>query len=448
MKKTNFFIFIIVLLCSFLNAEINFELSNGIPVFIKESEDTGITSVFIVVKGGVKYLTRETSGLENALFNMMSRGSKKYSYADLQQFSFDTQSSISAYSTTDGSVLSMVSLNHYFDKTFDRFIDGFLEPSFSEKEYNNLIIQLNQSLQYKMNEPSSLGAYYANMVIYQDHPYSASTSVLPESIENITLEKLKQHHKLILDSRRIAVVAVGSFNIEKFKNSLETSLGTIQKASYELKDDNVPLVNINQKNLIIANENASNNGYIMRLFRSPEVTSEDYVVARIASAVFSDILYNVVREKNGICYTPGSDILSSNSPFGFEYLIRTSNLTDFSKYLEEARHIMKENKVIAGLNSKKEYIYKDLSEVLEGYINSYINKKYYLQDTTSGIASRMCASLLQFGDINSADLLTQKVKNVTANDVKRVFNKYWIEENSFFIAVVGPEEEDKVVFDY
>ena len=99
-----------------------------------------------------------------------------------------------------------------------------------------------------------------------------------------------------------------------------------------------------------------------------------------------------------------------------------------------------------GVNDKGEFVYKNLEENLEGYINSYINKKYSSQGTTSGIAGRMCASLLQFGDIYSADLLTEKVKKVTTSDVLSVFKKYWVDMDSIWVAVVGPDEEDKVVF--
>ena len=58
----------------------------------------------------------------------------------------------------------------------------------------------------------------------------------------------------------------------------------------------------------------------------------------------------------------------------------------------------------------------------------------------------MSASLLQFGDVYSADLLTEKVKQVTVEKVIEIFKKYWLDENYVWIAVVGPDEESEVVF--
>ena len=454
MKKLILSTIIMFLCCSLFAKEqeqqkeqvIQTELSNKIPVYVKQIPGSQISSVYIVVNGGTEYLTPETSGLENALFSMMVMGSEKYNYYDLQNFVFNTQSSFMPSSSRDGSVLGMVSLDYYFEETFDRFIDGFLNPAFAEKEYNNLITKYQQDLQSMLNNPSSMGFYYGEMVVYQNHPYSTSSSVLPESIDNITVSAMKNLHSQILDSRRISVVAVGSIDLQKLLVQLETTLGQIKQQNYPLKNQKIPEVTISGENLVTVHQAAKESAYILRIFPSPAVTDEDYVTARVVCDVFSDILYNVVREKYGVCYTPGTDILSSDAPFGFEYLYRTSNLKDFAKYMDVARKIMLEGKIVSGVNDKGEFSYKNLNENLEGYINSYINKKYSSQGTVSGIAGRMCASLLQFGDIYSADLLTEKVKQVTVEKVIEIFKKYWLDENYVWIAVVGPDEESEVVF--
>ena len=57
--------------------------------------------------------------------------------------------------------------------------------------------------------------------------------------------------------------------------------------------------------------------------------------------------------------------------------------------MEVARKIMLDGKIVSGVNDKGEFVYKNLEENLEGYINSYINKKYSSQGTASPI-SRYC----------------------------------------------------------
>ena len=58
----------------------------------------------------------------------------------------------------------------------------------------------------------------------------------------------------------------------------------------------------------------------------------------------------------------------------------------------------------------------------------------------------MCASLLQFGDVFSADALTGIAQKTTAEDILRVFKKYWVDGSSRWFAVVSPEDEERIKF--
>lgn len=72
--------------------------------------------------------------------------------------------------------------------------------------------------------------------------------------------------------------------------------------------------------------------------------------------------------------------------------------------------------------------------------------KYSTQDTPLGVASRMCAGILQFEDVYASEKLTQKVKSASASDILKVFNEYWQGDSSRWFAVVAPEEENELSF--
>ena len=114
--------------------------------------------------------------------------------------------------------------------------------------------------------------------------------------------------------------------------------------------------------------------------------------------------------------------------------------------MDEARGIMERGVVISGRDADGQYVFEPLEDRLEGYINSYINRKFASQATTGGIAGRMCASLLQFGDVFSADALTGIAQKTTADDILRVFKKYWVDGSSRWFAVVSPEDEERIKF--
>lgn len=439
-----FLFFTLVFSTCFASEVQKFLLKNEIPVYIKNDEKSGLTAVYVVIKGGVEYLTPETSGLEDATLTLMSSGSKKFSYEDLKSFSYETQGGFSNYSINDGSVFGMTCIEKYFDKTFERFADCFFSPTFSEREYNLLMQSLRQNVVSEMNSPSGMLSYYMQKIIYQNHPYEAETSVNQDSIENITLSAIKNHYETLKDSRRISIVASGKIDSEYLLEKLNETFGTLSALKNTLKSDKIPEIEISGTPVVLSQDNASGAGIALRAFVSPNVDSKDYPIARVASNIFSDVLFNVVREKYGICYTPSSSVSSSDAAFGADMFFRITDFEQLPKAFSEACDFMEKGTLISGKNSDGSFLTEDLESRLQGYKNSYINNKYATQATVGGVASRMAASLLQFGDIDSADKLTDIVKNCSAEDVLRVFKKYWLSEGSRWFAVVGPENEETV----
>ena len=114
--------------------------------------------------------------------------------------------------------------------------------------------------------------------------------------------------------------------------------------------------------------------------------------------------------------------------------------------MNDSRVIIEAGNTIKAIDAEGNYILEPISDRLQGYINSYITAKYSSQVTVNGIANRMAGSLLQFGDVSYSDMLTEKVKLITVQDVERVFKKYWIDESSRWFAVVGPADEEKITF--
>ncbi len=422
------------------------KLSNGIPVYIKNSGNGDFCSVFMVFKGGVNYLTKETSGLENSVFSMISKGSKSYTKAEIKKFFYETHGSFDWYSVNPGSVFGMNCLSRYFDETFSRYTEAVLSPVFSQDEYNLLVNDLRQQVQESLNDPSSMLLYYMGMMLYENHPYSAKTSVTQESLENITYDAIVSYYKTLIDSRRISIVASGVFDNSKLLASLENAFGGIPAGTEPLKTVRIPKISIEGEPVVLVNQNASGAAQILRAFASPAISDPDYLTACITAKIYSDIIYNIVREKNGMCYTPISQVTSSEAPYGFEILCNATALSGFTKALDECRSIMRSGKTISSINPDGTYVLEPLENRLEGYINSFITSRYSSQATVCGVASRLASSLLLYGDVAASDKKNEEVKKITVTDVERVFDIYWVKNPGRWFAVVGPSEEENIQF--
>ncbi len=132
---------------------------------------------------------------------------------------------------------------------------------------------------------------------------------------------------------------------------------------------------------------------------------------------------------------------------GGDYFYMISHLKNFSKYINEARRIMASGKYVTKLNDDGSYAYTTIDAVLPGVKNVMINSIYNGNIKTAGRAANYVSALINYGDINAYETLVDRIHEVSAQDVIRVFNKYWVDQNGRWITVVGPESENSVTFE-
>ena len=57
-----------------------------------------------------------------------------------------------------------------------------------------------------------------------------------------------------------------------------------------------------------------------------------------------------------------------------------------------------------------------------------------------------CSALVDYNDLNAYTSMIDKIHAVTAEDVVKAFNKYWVKKPGRWFAVVGPESEADISF--
>ena len=157
----------------------------------------------------------------------------------------------------------------------------------------------------------------------------------------------------------------------------------------------------------------------------------------LAGNIYTDILFNVVREHYGICYSPQSYVIGSKAPYGIEHLFKVSDFSNFEKAMQEARNYMANDKIVEKTNANGSYEFSTVEQNLEGYKNSYINQTYQSQQTNAGLVSILGYNLIQFNDIDYDLKQLEQIKQTSAQEILSVFKKYWIENPSAWFAITG-----------
>lgn len=423
----------------------SYKLKNGIPVYVKYNPSYKVDSVNIVLQGGISHLTEETSGLESALFNMMASSSKKYDKASRDVLHYKTESGIGVYSKVAGTALTLGVIDEYLYDVLPAFTDGFINPSFEQSVYDNMMTDYQQSVQKILNEPASLLSYEMNRELYKNHPFNVKTGVAPESLANITIDNMKDLHSKIMNAADMFVVAVGSMDARKLVKELDKTIGNIpwnEESKYI--GLSIPELQLENQTHVLSMDSAKGTGYVSRIFASPVADGPDYIPAVLAAEIYSDILYNLVREHYGACYTPSSFVSISKAPIGMEYLYNLSDPVNFAKYMNEARSFMAEGNFVEPSNINESYRITSIADRLDIYKNKYYISTYYDEQTSSSVAASIIYNQMSYGDMFYNKKLDAQVKNVNAQQVVDVFKKYWVDAPCQWWIMVGPDFKDAV----
>lgn len=418
------------------------KLDNSLPLYIKKEPNKRLITLYFTIKDNISRHPPTLSGLDNATLSLLLRGSKEFNYSAISAFSYNTHTEFNTYSIADGSVIGFTCLDKYFTDALNIFSSCLLTPTFPDKEYKTLMNDYEQDVKALLNSPEQALFYNAEEVVYKGSVYETTPYITPKSLPNITLDAIKDNYHSLLDLKRLSIIVVG--NVE---DNLTSSLNTLFSKIEETTPPLAPLaeckLNLQNKTYIYTNEEASDAGYFLRLFPSAPVDSADYIPCRIASLIYSDLLFNLVREHYGACYSPSSSVKSSKSPYGYEYLYRVTALKECKTYLNEARNYMKNGLVFSSKDKDGAVKKEKLATRLPGYINSYINQKYAIYSTTGGKASQMAACVLQFSDIEHGTKMLEEAKKVKVKDILKVFNKYWTskEEANFYMTCEERKKE-------
>ena len=298
-----------------------FTLKNGIPVYLLPNKANRIDFLSISVRGGTLYLDEEHSGLENVLFSMMSEESKNFSRDEILSHKYESRSYITGRAGSLNASLSMTCIDTYFEKNLAILTDCFLSPKLDKRQWEIKLNDYRQSLQQEMNDPESMMFYFANQLIYQNHPLNVKSTPTVESVYNLKYEDMLDLHKKEMDPRRILIIAVTNFDTASLLDYLNNTLGNLSIPDTEIKSSVIPpLEALPNDTLALTHPSCGESGHVARAVLAESVTGKDYMAFLLAELIYNKIMYSVIRGKYGACYTPYVTSYGNQANVAFEMI--------------------------------------------------------------------------------------------------------------------------------
>ena len=201
-------------------------LKNGIPVVIKRSSTNRILTLKTVFTGHVSYTPLDKAGLDAVMLTMLTRGSARYSYAEVQRKTFETSSTIvPRFGSYDLTAFDLVTIDTYFPQLFPMYADALLHPSWNQAEFPRVVSDYKLEKQRAETDPFSSAVMRLDEKFFAGHPYAASWAGVGDSLDRIVLDDLRAAWSRAMTAGRIYIVAVGNFDPNTLLPLLEAAFG-------------------------------------------------------------------------------------------------------------------------------------------------------------------------------------------------------------------------------
>ena len=436
-------------------------LDNGIPVIVKKNATNRILALKTVLLGHAFLVLADKVGLEAIMLTMLTKGSAKYPYADVQRLVFEKSAAISAaYGSFDMSSLDLYTIDAYFDELFDLYADCFLNPSWNAEEFPRVMNDFKLAKRQAMNEPYSRSVITVNEKFFAGHPYATSWDGTEASLAGITLEDVKAYYEETMLSGRIFIVAVGNFDTSVLVKKLNAAFGAMPKKPFT-RPAVPPLGTGMAPDLLIETFPQSEGlAYVRADFALPSPDNPDFPKLQVATTLLDDVLFEIVRTRHGACYSVWSGIHAFSAGYGDITVYRTTVPGQVKQYVDEAISVLLSGRCIAGKVSAsaegkggigQEVQAKDqagvfvpIAEALPFYKKVFLSSFYSGQQTNISIASQIASSIVYFDDYRHYLLMLDQVNEVSDADVVRVVKTY-IRDNPMLWIALGDAEVLKSV---
>ncbi len=399
----------------------SFQLKNGLKVMVVENHKLPRVS-FTLTLDNAPYAEGAKKGVADLTSSLIGNGTKKISKTAFnEEIDFMGANINFSSNGASGSALSK-----YSGRVLELLAEGALNPNFTQAEFDKEKAKIIEGLKAsEKSVPDVAGRVNDLLTFGKDHPNGEYVS--ESTIKNVTLADVQANYNSYFVPENAYLIVVGDIKFAETKKAVEKLFGSWKKASAPVQTYAEPKdVAFTQINFVDMPNAVQSEVAVVNLVNL-KMTDPDYFPALVANQIlggdFNSYLNMNLREAHGWTYGARSGIRGDKRITKFEASTQVRNAVTDSTVVE----IFKEYKKI-----RTEKVTDDmLASVKAGYIGRFVMQIEKPQ-TVAGYALRIQTQNLP------ADFYENYIKNinaVTADDVLRVANKYFLADNSRILIV-------------
>lgn len=397
-------------------------LENGIVLYILEDHELPLISVNALIKTGSMYDPAGKEGVAELTAYVMRTGGT----STLNSAEVDNRFDFLAASPSISMAMESASIDFSFlakdvDQSLDLLAQIIIQPAFEENKFILARKLVNESLRRLKDDPQKLAFREFNRLIYRNNARGRFASL--KSLSSIERGDLIKFHQQFFSPDNIIIAVTGDITEDRAVNKINQYFGKWKTGGQQNKIPDLPqktdggLYYINkeipQSTIICGELSAGKNNPDFYAF-----TILDFI---IGSGGFHSLIFNAVRNNEGLAYSAGS-FYRARPDYGIFGAYAFTKTQSSFKTLNLINNILKKTKLNSITAKEIDWAKKSINN---GFIFSFIEPRQ--------IAIQQMK--LEYDQLSPDYLLNfrGKIEKVKIQDISRTAAKYLNENNRIYL---------------
>jgi len=294
---------------------------NGLRVYGIEHNELPLIEMALTLKGGLLLDDASKVGVANLMTDIMMEGTKNKTPLELEEAIDELGSSIRMSTSDEAITISANMLSTKLDPTFALFQEVLLEPRWDEKEFARLKQETIETINRRSVDPAAVAEKVHRKLVYgKEHILSNNTFGTPASVEQITIEDLKNFYAQNYSPSVSYVTIAGNVSKDKALKLLAALEQKWPAKEVQFKDyaaspapEKPQLYFVDMPG---AKQSQIRIGYLALPYNHPDYYPATVMNYKLGGS-FNGILNLILREEKGYTYGARSSFLAGIYPGPF-----------------------------------------------------------------------------------------------------------------------------------
>jgi zinc protease len=401
-------------------------LANGIVLLVAERPAVPIVAVRVLTEAGAVYDPPDRAGLAHLTGALLTRGTAKRTAPELDSAIEFVGGSLEAGAGRDSVGASLGVLGKDLALGLDLLAEVIRWPTFPPDEITRKIGEIQASIKRSEEDPGTVAARALTRLVFPNHPYGVPVEGTRESVARLTRDDVVKFHREHFRPDATIIAVVGAVTVDEARRQILARFGSWQRPATPLASIPSAAAGREPREEAIARDLTQ--ATIMLGRQAIRQTDPDYFPLVVASYVLgggsASRLYTRVREEGGLAYSVYSYVAPSK--YGSAFLVSAQTRTP-----EVPRVLTLLTAELARMTREPP------SEAELALAKAYLVGSFPLRLDTSAKVADFVSAIEELGlGLDYADRYKERVGRVTAQDVQRVAQRFFVPE-SFSRVVVG-----------